>query len=515
VHQVLANLIGNAIKFTSSGQVVVRVTVDEETDADVLTRFEIQDTGVGISAEERGRLFQPFVQADSSTSRRFGGTGLGLAICKRLANTMHGNIGVESTLGEGSTFWVTMKFARHAGAADEPELDAAYVGTRVLVVDDNQTSRQFLEQQLGAWRLRNGRAGNGEESVAMLRQGVAERAPFQIAIIDLQRTDVAGLALVRTIRAEPLLDATRIILLTPFDTPVANSELTALHVAGCCAKPVRQSALLDCIVQALAPATLPGASSPREPFVRATPAPTLQAEHLLLAEDNVVNQQVAVGNLRKLGYRADVAANGLEVLRALELKQYDIILMDCQMPELDGYETTREIRRQEQPAHRAYIIAMTANVMTGDREKCLAAGMDDYVSKPLDRTQLRLALERAAARLVTAFDIEVLDELKDDDEDHLVALLELFAAAAPIDVTNLRRALEESDPASLANAAHTLRGSCGNFGAGRLTALCQQIEHVAHNGNLEGAADLIRLAEKELDRLLDALNAYRKANVAT
>jgi light-regulated signal transduction histidine kinase (bacteriophytochrome)/DNA-binding response OmpR family regulator len=513
VHQVLVNLVGNAIKFTESGEVAVRVSVDAETETDVLTRFEIEDTGVGISPEARARLFQPFVQADSSTSRRFGGTGLGLAICKRLATLMNGSVGVESTLGKGSTFWVTMKFARQIGSSPEPGLSHEYVGTRVLVIDDTQTSRQSLEQQLTAWGLRSGQASSGEEAVAMLRKAVAKGEPYQLAIIDVPRKNAAALALVRTISAEPLLDATRIILLTPFGIPVASDELKALKVAGCCVKPLRQSALLDCIVQVVNPPPLPVGSSPRGPFQRSTAPVPLRKERLLLAEDNAVNQQVALGNLRKLGYRADVASSGIEALHALELKRYDIILMDCQMPELDGYQATAEIRRQERPEHRAYIIAMTANVMTGDREKCLAAGMDDYLSKPLERAALRAALERGAARLVQPFDIEVLDSLREDDADHLGRLIEVFAATAATDASNLRRALEHSNAASMSMAAHSLKGSCSNFGAAPLCDLCVQIEEAARSANLDGTADLITRAEQELDRLLKALNSYRRASL--
>ncbi|MEP7308908.1 MAG: response regulator [Acidobacteriota bacterium] len=200
----------------------------------------------------------------------------------------------------------------------------------------------------------------------------------------------------------------------------------------------------------------------------------MRNEQLLLAEDNIVNQKVALGNLRKLGYEADVAVNGIEVLHAINLRRYHIILMDCQMPELDGYEATREIRRQERPGHRHYIIAMTANVMSGDREKCLAAGMDDYVSKPLDRSELRAALERGAARLVEPFNLAVVDRLKQDDEGQLVMLIELFGATAPTDVADMRRALKQANPAGLSMAAHTLKGSCGNFGPLRsVTCACR------------------------------------------
>jgi len=317
VHQVLTNLISNAIKFTKSGEVAIRVTSQVETQTEVQVRFEIKDNGPGIPPETQARLFQPFVQADSSISRKFGGTGLGLAICKRLAESMNGSIGVESTPGEGSTFWVTLKFYRQVEVKMQAQNIREFVDTRVLIIDDNETSREFAHKQILAWRLRNGCARTGEEGLAMLRQSVAANAPYSVAIIDLQMPEMDGLALVREINADPLLSAVRLILLMQFGKPIPAEELKAVNVAAYCVKPVRQSVLFDCLVQVL---TRPSNVETRKsaPFVRSTTPLSLQKERVLLAEDNAVNQQVALGNLRKLGYHADVAANGLEVLSALE-----------------------------------------------------------------------------------------------------------------------------------------------------------------------------------------------------
>ena len=445
VRQVLTNLIGNAIKFTKSGEVAIRVTAQAETETEVYARFEIKDTGAGIPPETQARLFQPFVQADSSTSRTFGGTGLGLAICKRLAESMNGSIGVESTPGEGSTFWVTLRFYRQVEAKIQPQNIHEFVDTRVLIVEDNETSRQFLHKQIIAWRLRNGCASTGEEALAMLHQSVAEKAPYSVAIIDMQMPEMEGLALVRKINADPLLSATRLILLTPFGKPISTDELKTVNVAACCVKPVRQSALFDCIVQVLTRPANATESRQAEPFMRSTVPLSLRKERVLLAEDNVVNQRVALGNLRKLGYNADVATNGIEVLNALERKRYDIILMDCQMPDLDGYEVTKEIRRRERSGNRTWIIAMTANVMVGDREKCLTAGMDDYISKPLCPAELRAALERGAARPVNPLDDDALRNLMEDGEDELAELM----ASAPTTIADMPPALEKSSAADL------------------------------------------------------------------
>jgi PAS domain S-box-containing protein len=424
VHQLLTNLIGNAIKFTKSGEVAIRVTAKAETETEVHARFEIRDTGIGIPPETQARLFQPFVQADSSTSRKFGGTGLGLAICKRLAESMHGNIGVKSTPGEGSTFWVTLRFYRQVEVKVQPPNIEQFVDTRVLIVDDNETSRQFLHQQIIAWRLRNGCARTGEEAMAMLHRSVSEKAPYLIAIIDMQMPEMDGLVLVQKIKADPVLRATRLILLAPFGKPISSTELQTVNVSACCVKPVRQSALFDSIAQVLThPAnaewsaagtgccfnpvrqsrlfecltnSLLGPSTTPRALAKALIAPNLrpQLTRVLIAEDNTVNQMVTLGQLKKLGYTADVVPNGLAALKALDRTHYDIVLMDCQMPEMDGYEATRIIRARKGDFSQPHIIAMTAHAMQGDREKCLAAGMDDYISKPVQSEAFAAALAR-------------------------------------------------------------------------------------------------------------------------
>ena len=444
VHQVLTNLISNAIKFTKSGEVAIHVTTQAETETEVHARFEIKDTGTGIPPETLARLFQPFVQADSSILRKFGGTGLGLAICKRLAESMNGSIGVESTPGEGSTFWVTLRFYRQVEVKIQSQNIDEFVDSRVLIVEANETNRQFLHKQIVAWRLSNGCAGTGEEALAMLRQSVAEKAPYSVAIIDRQMPEMEGLALVQKINADPLLSVTRLILLTPFGKPISTDELKTVNVAACCVKPVRQSALFDCLVQVLTRPTNASESRRSELFLRSTAPLSLRTERVLLAEDNVVNQQVALGNLRKLGYNADVAKNGTEVLKVLERKRYDIILMDCQMPDLDGYEVTKEIRQRER-GHRAWIIAMTANAMVGDREKCLTAGMDDYISKPLCRAELRAALERRVAGPVNSVDDDALCNLMEDREDEPAEL----GTGAPTTVADTPPALGKSSAADL------------------------------------------------------------------
>jgi CheY-like chemotaxis protein len=291
--------------------------------------------------------------------------------------------------------------------------------------------------------------------------------------------------------------------------------LKELRVAACCVKPVRQSILFDCLSEVL---THPGGDSPSgqpEPLIKAEEPEPSRQERVLLAEDNPVNQQVALGNLRKLGYQPDVAVNGFEVLEATARKSYDIILMDCQMPELDGYQVTREIRQREGTGRHAYIIAMTANAMVGDREKCLAAGMDDYVSKPLNRAELRAAMLRGAAKAGAHLDEYPLGALAMDDDLEVAKWIELFVATAPGSIADMKRALEESHAADLSLAAHSLKGSCSNFGASALAEICARIEHTADDGNLHGMGELIASAEKELGRVIDALKSRVKSEHAS
>jgi PAS domain S-box-containing protein len=515
VHQLLTNLIGNAIKFTESGDVAIGVTSEWETETEILVRFEIQDHGIGISPETQARLFDAFVQADSSTSRKFGGTGLGLAICKRLAQAMNGDIGVESTPGEGSIFRVTLRFARQAGSRTEPRQAHDFANVRVLIVDDHETSRQYMQRQIAAWRMQGEGASSGEEALARLLRAATEGVPFAIAVIDAQMRGMDNLELVRKINADPRISQTRLVLLTQFGRPIPSGVLKTVNIAGSCVKPARQSALFDCLLQAKTPSETGGESLQPERVESRAIRISRRAERVLVAEDNAVNQRVAVGNLRKLGFHdAEVAANGSEVLAALEIKPYDIILMDCQMPELDGYETTRRIRLAERDGSRVWIIAMTANVMVGDREKCFAAGMDDYVGKPLTGGELRAALERFPAKAVKPFKEEVLRQLRESSGDVFPELIGLLAASAPGLIMGMRNAREQSNAVGLARAAHTLKGECGNFGASPLYDLCVQIEQVGRSGQIDGADDLIDLAARELQRLLEALEDWRRSGAA-
>ena len=392
LRQVLTNLIGNGIKFTKQGEVAVKVRRMEEGAAHTLLRFEIADTGIGISPEAQKRLFAAFVQADSSTTRRFGGTGLGLAICRQLVERMGGQIGVDSNPGEGSTFWFTVRLAKQAAApVSAGELSSGLAGLRMLVVDDNATSRRLLRCQLASRQVTAESVPGGEEALVCLRQAVAANAPFDAAIVDQQMPGMDSLALARAIRDDPAIAATRLILLTPFGKTLPAETLRAAGVAGSQFKPVRPAMLFDNLARMMQPvAATPEHAAKRGEDV--APEKLKGHRRILVAEDNAVNLRVALGQLRKLGYSADAAGNGLEVLAALERIPYDIVLMDCQMPEMDGYAATAAIREREGDARHTWIIAMTANAMQGDREKCLESGMDGYVSKPTRVSDLEVAL---------------------------------------------------------------------------------------------------------------------------
>ncbi len=406
LRQILTNLVGNAIKFTAQGEVVVQVFAEAEDETHASLRFEVRDTGLGITPEGQGRLFQAFSQADGSTTRKYGGTGLGLAISKQLVELMGGKIGVRSVIGRGSTFWFTLRLEKQAKDAKAPvKYNRDLVGLRVLVVDDNATNRRIVSHQLRSWQIYEGAAASGEEALQLLRTAAASGTPFDLALLDMQMPEMDGLMLARAIKAEPAIALARLVLLTSLGLRPERVDLAASGIEAYLVKPVKQSRLFDCLVSVMRreerPTTGEAVIAPKGIESSQPAQPLARKLRILLADDNSINQKVALGQLRKIGCTADAVGNGLEVLEALRLVAYDVVLMDCQMPEMDGYEASRAIRERESApsrltgrAARVHIIAMTANAMQGDREKCLAAGMDDYVSKPVRTADLKAALDR-------------------------------------------------------------------------------------------------------------------------
>jgi two-component system sensor histidine kinase/response regulator len=399
LRQIVLNLLGNAIKFTPRGDVVVTVATTAEAGERVQLRFEITDTGIGIPPEVQATLFQPFVQGDASTTRKYGGTGLGLAICKRLVELMGGAIGVTSAATQGSTFWFTVWAGRTAAEPyAEPPPAVSLVGRRALIVDDNAANRKLLVHLLTTWKLPHAAVASGRAGLEELRRAAAAGQPYELVILDSHMPEMDGLDAAAAIRATALPNLPELVLLTSSGERLNAAELKKHGIAACELKPLHPDKLkvtLERVMSTIVPAETARART-------ATPV-ALTEGSILVAEDNPVNQKVTVLQLRRLGYDADVAATGTEVMAALHRRRYDLVLMDAQMPEMDGIEATRQIRRAQAEGNPAFlghlpVIAMTASAMEADRADCLKAGMDDYLSKPVRPELLREMLERHIPR---------------------------------------------------------------------------------------------------------------------
>jgi PAS domain S-box-containing protein len=392
LRQVLLNLAGNAIKFTERGEVVVCARLEDQGPAGTVVRCEVRDTGAGIPAEVQSRLFSSFTQADTSTTRKFGGTGLGLAISKRLVGLMGGEIGLTSEPGRGSTFRFTVRLAKGEAASPAPRHSDALRGLRALVVDDNATNRMVLTRSLAGWGLRVAEAPGGAEALAVLRSA---GEAFALALLDFKMPEMDGLELARHIKADPALAGVKLIMLTSLGVRGQREQARLAGIDGYLVKPVRQSQLYDCLVTVLAaPEPFPPGRTGPAADSKQRPPPVAQGPCVLLAEDNVVNQVLARRLLEKLGCCVDVVGNGQEAVAAVARGEYALVFMDCQMPEMDGFEATGVIRQGETGSRRVPIIALTASAMQGDREGCLAAGMDDYLSKPLGLHDIERMLRR-------------------------------------------------------------------------------------------------------------------------
>jgi CheY-like chemotaxis protein/anti-sigma regulatory factor (Ser/Thr protein kinase) len=393
LRQVLLNLVGNAIKFTETGEVEVSVKVVERFAREVNLRVSVRDTGIGIPPDKRVRLFQPFEQADASTTRQYGGTGLGLAISQRIVNLMGGEVSVESAQGAGSLFHFTLRLGI-ANARPEWDLPASMddlIGLPVLIIDDNSTNRRILEGMMGHWRMPAEGASSAEQGLAKMEEAVREGQPFGLILLDERMPGMDGIELLGRIRANPRLSGTAIMMLTSDDRSASAARCRQMGAEAYLIKPIRPAELLMTIRRAMR-------KSETESISPAAAAPPLSTRRLsvLVAEDNLVNQRVATALLERLGHSVTLAANGIEAVAKWREGKFDLVLMDVQMPELDGFEATRSIRNYEQNGPRTPIIAMTAHAMTGDRERCLEAGMDDYVSKPVRREILHAAIARIA-----------------------------------------------------------------------------------------------------------------------
>jgi len=387
LRQIFLNLGGNAVKFTQHGEIAIQVSLDEETDTHATVRFAVKDTGIGIPPNRLSRLFKSFSQADGSTTRKYGGTGLGLVISKQLAEKMGGEIGLESRQGQGSTFWFTAVFEKQPEHQEALRvLPADILGKRILVVDDNATNREVLSAYLGSWDCQCRTASSAKEALRMLRQAVKTGEPFHLVILDHMMPEMDGEDLGRAIKKAPALKETVLVMLTSWGRRGDAARVKEIGFSAYLTKPVKHSQLFDCLVTVLGEEPEGAKEDEKPPLV--TRYSLAEAKHrmrILLVEDNVVNQKLATRLLEKMGYRSDAVGNGKEAVKALEMVPYDVVLMDVQMPEMDGYEATRLIRDPQSKVrnHDVPIIAMTANAMKGDRERCIKAGMDDYISKPI------------------------------------------------------------------------------------------------------------------------------------
>ncbi len=391
LRQVLVNLIGNAVKFSHEGDILVHVSKEREEAPHVWIRFEIEDKGIGIAPDTLKKLFAPFTQADSSTTRRYGGTGLGLAISKALVHMMHGDIGARSTQQVGSTFWFTAEFEKQSHAARTVTSPDSLRGVPVLIVDNNGTNRRIIEHYVKSWGMRPTCASSGMEALGLMTARRGNDA-FQLALLDMQMPGMDGVTLAKEIKDS--YETTLILLTSLGELSICKSMRQRLF-ADCLTKPIAKMQLLNCLLGAMARGTTPAAQQQPPGRPRDTPEKVKEKPiRVLVAEDNVVNQKVVLLQLKRLGYRADTVANGLEVLEACRRVPYDIVIMDCQMPEMDGYEATRKLRQQERGTRRTTIIALTASARAEDRERCLQAGMDDYLSKPVQYPDLAQILDR-------------------------------------------------------------------------------------------------------------------------
>ena len=527
LRQILINLIGNAIKFTREGHVELTVGLAEDSAGleGLVAEFRVRDTGIGIPLDRREKLFQPFSQIDASTSRKYGGTGLGLAISQQLAKAMGGRMGVDSVEGAGSTFWFTSRFERCPDKEDErtglPQL-------RVLIVDSSHASRRVLRAHVEQWGSIAEEVSNAEEAHAALQRAVDQGSPYHVALIDLRLPGVDGKELAMQLKADQRTRPTHLILLKTFGTTERPSSLVRCGFEAWISKPVSAERLRTALHHVAEEAAsdeqylmVEGASAPAEPVDRTF--------EVLLAEDNLVNQKVATLLLNKLGCEVEVASNGEQALRLVEGKRYDVVFMDCQMPVMSGFEATERIRALTDKSKSSVpIVAMTANAMPGDATRCIEAGMNDYLSKPVQKGELERILRRWTddpesessntdqedemnEQQCQVLDLDVIESLKElggeDDPDLFAELVELFLEDTPSRLEALDAAVDTSNSEAVEQAAHALKSSSANLGAIQLSQLFKEIEAAGRQQDLERAASLVRETSTAYEQVCEALRA--------
>ncbi|MDZ8183949.1 MAG: response regulator [Nostoc sp. ChiSLP02] len=530
LRQILMNLISNAIKFTSTGEVVVRIELRSQTANTATIYFAIIDTGLGISPEDQSRLFKAFTQVDTSTTRKYGGTGLGLAICKQLVSLMGGEIGLESRLGKGSKFWFQITLPKQLYPICSIPDSELLTNRRLLVVDDNPTNRKIIQYQANRWGMLVDQAASATIALKAIEQAAKQKRPYDIAVIDMQMPEIDGMTLGKEIKKNSAIPQLPLIMLTSTNQRDEIQRALEIGFAAYLVKPVKPSRLFDAIVTILEiqqedtvtqrvtdtenlSTTFPASPYPRV-FASSCAISNSPKLRILLAEDNLVNQKVALKQLQSLGYSADVAANGQEVLQLLEKIPYDLILMDWQMPILDGLETTKEIHRWHNNSfvngHRPVIIAMTANAMKEDKQMCLDAGMDDYISKPVLKEDLAATLERWAISALPKqavvlettsttnvglvelpIDWERLHQLSENNPEFELELLQIFIEDIQPRLEIIKKAIAAREFEQIAREAHQIKGASGNMGVTTMCLAAQKLEKLAYNQEFEGTNSLI------------------------
>ena len=520
LRQVLVNLIGNAIKFTERGEVIVRVKLLALSEQEMRMRFEVVDTGIGISPEQQQKIFESFSQADSSTTRRYGGTGLGLAISSQLVSLMGGEIGVESEPGRGSTFWFNVPLGRSEVVVERERMRNDLRGIRLLIVDDNATNREILHNQAVAWDMPHETVESGPQALDRLRMAAARNAPYDIVILDWHMPEMDGIELAGRIQADPAIPALHQVMLSSaaFDEEAARAVEQGID--RYLNKPVKQSALFDCLkgVMADTESTVPDNGGAVEA--------TFFEGRILVAEDNRVNQEVTRNMLELLGCEVEIVTNGCEAVEAASTGNYDLVLMDYHMPEMDGREASSEIRKREQAENGERkalpIIALTADVQKGVQEKCFDHGMDAYLSKPFTQSQLIQVLEQwlpKVERMVAS--IEAVPDTAADDQDDpvldrgvldriralqqpnapsvLAQVIGVYLEDSPVMIEELKQALQRGDIEVLTETAHSLKSSSANLGVSRLSSLCKELELWGKKGSPEDLAALVEQIDTEFD----------------
>ena len=555
LRQVLTNLVANAVKFTDKGEVTLQAYLEEDLPDRAVIRFEVTDSGIGINPTTQAKLFNPFVQADSSTTRKFGGTGLGLSISKQLVELMGGQIGVRSTEGQGSTFWCTARLQKQTGSPRAILPTGELSGKRVLIVDDNESNRVILHHLVSGWGMIDDLAEDAESALHRIAEAKQREVPYDLAILDVIMPGKDGLQLARELQSHPTGSGIRLVVMTSMLQRGHAEQARQAGAMGYLPKPVRHDELRDCLRTVLglpeghAPKDAPTGSVVAQLVTRHTVAENLQHRRVLVVEDNIVNQKLAVRMVEKLGYQPDVVDNGQEALAALAKGDYAAILMDCQMPVMDGFETTRCIREREASVASAEtpdlserntlhalrltthvpIIAVTANAMQGDRERCLATGMDDYLAKPIKLDELRSTLARWVSAPPDAviigkqkpiptvadptrgiFDPAKMYQNIGGDSELFAQLVCLFLDRHHTMLTDIRTALADADSITVERLAHTFKGTAGNLCASEVALTAGRLEAVGRLNTLHDAPSVYAQLELEVARLVRVLESYRQ-----